>query len=121
MGSKYIAIYWLVVPQPQTDYNCYFFFFYGFYVFFISGHFLLTNLLLDVLKASAPSRVVTVSSMGHAHSSMNWDDLMYTKGYSAIHTYAQSKLSNVLFTRELGRRLKGMAYGVVDLAQHWGR
>jgi NAD(P)-dependent dehydrogenase (short-subunit alcohol dehydrogenase family) len=72
------------------------------------GYFLLTNLLLDVLKASAPTRIVSVSSEAHRSAKMRWDDLQFKKGsYSAIGAYGQSKLANILFTRALARRLEG--------------
>ncbi len=72
------------------------------------GYFLLTSLLLDVLKASGPARVVSVSSRAHERAKMNWDDLQFQKTpYSAIGVYSQSKLCNILFTRELARRLEG--------------
>lgn len=71
------------------------------------GHFLLTNLLLDQLKASAPSRIVVVSSSGHRLSNINRDDLMSEHGYNKIKAYASSKLANILFTHELARRLRG--------------
>ena len=69
--------------------------------------FLLTNLLLPVLKASAPSRVVTVSSSAHSMGKINFDDLQSVLGYSEIRAYNASKLANVLFTYELARRLAG--------------
>jgi retinol dehydrogenase 14 len=69
--------------------------------------FLLTNLLLPVLKASAPSRVVTVSSSAHSMGKIDFDDLQSVRGYSEIRTYNASKLANVLFTYELARRLAG--------------
>jgi len=69
--------------------------------------FLLTNLLLDTLKASAPSRVVTVSSGAHIGEKVNFDDLQLTHGYGTWRAYGQSKLMNLLFTRELARRLAG--------------
>ncbi|XP_064109509.1 retinol dehydrogenase 13-like isoform X2 [Macrobrachium nipponense] len=74
------------------------------------GHFLLTNLLLDLLKASAPSRIVTVSSKLHGVAKeMDVDNLNFTnaKEYSLLAAYAQSKLCNILFTKELSRRLEG--------------
>jgi NAD(P)-dependent dehydrogenase (short-subunit alcohol dehydrogenase family) len=69
--------------------------------------FLLTNLLLDTIKASAPSRVVTVSSGAHIGAKVNFDDLQSTHGYGTWRAYGQSKLMNLLFTRELARRLAG--------------
>ncbi|MEA2643161.1 MAG: retinol dehydrogenase 12 [Chloroflexota bacterium] len=69
--------------------------------------FLLTNLLLPVLTASAPSRVVTVSSGVQAMAKIDFDDLQEVKSYSEIRSYNQSKLANLLFTYELARRLKG--------------
>ncbi len=69
--------------------------------------FLLTNLLLPHLRASAPARVVTVASAAHQGGHVRFDDLMGEKGYSGWKAYAQSKLSNVLFTYELARRLGG--------------
>jgi len=73
------------------------------------GHFLLTQLLLDRLKASAPARVVTVSSLGHrfAYSGLDFADLQSERHYWAMDAYAKSKLANILFTRELARRLVG--------------
>ena len=71
------------------------------------GYFLLTNLLLDLLKQSAPARVVSVSSDAHAHGHINFDDLQGEKNYSGVRAYCHSKLANVLFTRELARRLAG--------------
>jgi NAD(P)-dependent dehydrogenase (short-subunit alcohol dehydrogenase family) len=69
--------------------------------------FLLTNLLLDTLKASAPSRVVTVSSGAHQSAKINFDDLQLAHGYGTWRAYGQSKLMNILFTTELARRLAG--------------
>jgi NAD(P)-dependent dehydrogenase (short-subunit alcohol dehydrogenase family) len=71
------------------------------------GYFLLTNLLLDVLKKSAPSRVVSVSSRAHNGAKMRWDDVQMKSGWSAMSSYSQSKLYNILFTRELAKRLEG--------------
>ncbi|XP_026332881.1 retinol dehydrogenase 13-like [Hyposmocoma kahamanoa] len=69
------------------------------------GHFLLTNLLLDTLKASAPSRVVIVAASAHYRGKINKQDLNMTQTKDKTSAYAQSKLANVLFARELGRRL----------------
>lgn len=79
------------------------------------GHFLLTNLLLDLLKASAPSRIVNVSSAGHTMSDINKDDLMSEKSYSKLKAYAQSKLANVLFSTELAKKLEGTGVTVNSL------
>jgi NAD(P)-dependent dehydrogenase (short-subunit alcohol dehydrogenase family) len=69
--------------------------------------FLLTNLLLDRLKASAPARVVTVASHAHTMGRIDFDDLQGARSYSGARAYNQSKLANVLFTYELARRLQG--------------
>ncbi|RVE57621.1 hypothetical protein OJAV_G00218200 [Oryzias javanicus] len=71
------------------------------------GHFLLTHLLLDVLKRSAPSRVVVVSSKLYKHGDINFDDLNSEQSYDKGSAYSRSKLANLLFTRELARRLEG--------------
>ncbi len=69
--------------------------------------FLLTNLQLDLLKTSAPSRIVNVSSVGHYNGHMNFDDLNLEKKYGGWKAYGQSKLALVLFTRELAKKLEG--------------
>jgi retinol dehydrogenase-14 len=71
------------------------------------AYFLLTNLLIDVLKASAPSRIVNVSSGAQSNGTIDLDDLHGEKGYKGTKAYSQSKLANVLFTYELARRLEG--------------
>jgi NAD(P)-dependent dehydrogenase (short-subunit alcohol dehydrogenase family) len=71
------------------------------------GYFLLTNLLLDVLKKSAPARVVNVSSEAHRRAAVRWDDIQMKSGWSSFASYGQSKLCNILFTRELAKRLEG--------------
>ncbi len=71
------------------------------------SHFLLTNLLLDVLKRSAPSRVVNTSSAAHFGGHIRLDDLGLERGYGVLRAYSQSKLAQVLFTRALARRLEG--------------
>ena len=68
--------------------------------------FLLTSLLLDRLKQSAPARVVTVSSNAHTAGEIDFDDLQGERSYSGSRAYSQSKLANVLFTYELARRLQ---------------
>jgi retinol dehydrogenase-14 len=69
--------------------------------------FLLTSLLLDWLRASAPARIVTVSSGAQSMGKIDFDDLMGDRGYSGSRAYDQSKLANVMFTYELARRLEG--------------
>lgn len=72
------------------------------------GPFLLTNLLLDLLRRSAPARVVTVASGAHRAGGLPFDNLQFEHGsYGIMRAYARSKLANVLFTRELARRLAG--------------
>lgn len=79
------------------------------------GHFLLTNLLLELVKKSAPSRIVNVSSIAHLYGKINKEDLNSEKSYSPIPAYNQSKLANVLFTRELARRLKDTGVSTYSL------
>ena len=71
--------------------------------------FLLTNLLLDRLRQSAPSRVVTVSSNAHRLGRIDFDDLQGERSYSGARAYNQSKLANILFTYELARRVPATA------------
>src|SRR5688572_5947611 len=71
------------------------------------GYFLLAHLLLDVLKASAPSRIINVSSEGHRMGNIKYDDINREKGYSSLQVYGQTKLDNVIFTYELAKRLEG--------------
>jgi NAD(P)-dependent dehydrogenase (short-subunit alcohol dehydrogenase family) len=80
--------------------------------------FLLTNLLLDLLRASAPSRIVTVSSDAHRWAKLDLDDLQSRKRYRGMQVYGTTKLANILFTRELSERLKGT--GVTANAMHPG-
>src|SRR6266545_866248 len=82
------------------------------------GGFLLTNLLLDLLKASAPSRVVNVSSSAHEGGRIHFDDLQGEGRYRGFRAYGQSKLAQVLFTYELARQLDGT--GVTVNACHPG-
>jgi len=69
--------------------------------------FLLTNLLLDVLKASAPARIVNVTSSGERSGTIDFEDPQGERKYGGIRAYNQSKLAMVLFTYELAKRLKG--------------
>jgi retinol dehydrogenase-12 len=99
------------------------------------GHFLLTQLLLDKLKASGPARVVTVSSRAHKRTAgFDWDALRQpTRSWTGINEYAVSKLANLLFSAELAKRVQGSAIstyalhpGVVDTEiwralPHWAR
>ena len=72
------------------------------------AYFLLTDLLLDTLKAGAPSRIVSVASDAHRMvSGIDFDDIEGKKTYKPFRIYGQSKLANILFTRELARRLEG--------------
>lgn len=94
------------------------------------GHFLLTNLLLDTLKKSAPSRVINLASLAHIVGEIDFNDLNWEKKkFETKRAYCQSKLANVLFTRELAKRLEGSGVtvnalhpGVVatDLGRHTG-
>ena len=80
--------------------------------------FLLTNLLLERLKASVPSRVITVSSGAQSAGRIDFDDLQGVRNYSGQRAYSQSKLANIAFTNELSRRLQGT--GVTANAVHPG-
>ena len=80
--------------------------------------FLLTNLLLDRLKASAPARIVTVSSRAHRGNRLDLLTITGSQDWSMTKAYGRSKLCNILFTRELARRLEGT--GVVAVCLHPG-
>ncbi|OYT70660.1 MAG: short-chain dehydrogenase [Chloracidobacterium sp. CP2_5A] len=84
------------------------------------SYFLLTNLLLDLLVASAPARIVSVSSAAHRFvSGVDFDDMQFErKPYAAMRAYGQSKLMNILFSRELAQRLEGA--GVTSNSLHPG-
>lgn len=82
------------------------------------GHFVLTHLLLDLLKASPPSRVVVVSSLFHIVGKIRKEDLFGEKFYFRWFAYASSKLANILFARELSKRLDGT--GVTANSLHPG-
>ncbi|KAF8791663.1 retinol dehydrogenase 12-like [Argiope bruennichi] len=82
------------------------------------GHFLLTLLLLDLLKKSAPSRIINVSSEAYQMANLDLEDLTNEKNSADIKVYANSKLCNILFTKELAQRLLGT--GVTVNALHPG-
>lgn len=82
------------------------------------AYFLLTNLLLDRVRASAPARIINVSSGAHRMARLDWDDLQGARRYSGVRAYGQSKLCNILFTYELARRLDGT--GVTVNCMHPG-
>jgi NAD(P)-dependent dehydrogenase (short-subunit alcohol dehydrogenase family) len=71
------------------------------------SYFLLTNLLLDVLRATPAARVVSVASDAHRGAKIDFDDPQLKRGYNGWRAYSQSKLANILFTVELARRLAG--------------
>ncbi|XP_029451821.1 retinol dehydrogenase 14 [Rhinatrema bivittatum] len=79
------------------------------------GHFLLTHLLLGLLKSSAPSRIVVVSSKLYKYGEIDFEDLNSEQSYNKSFAYSRSKLANVLFTRELARRLEGTQVTVNSL------
>jgi retinol dehydrogenase-14 len=70
------------------------------------AHFLLTNLLLDIIKRSAPARIINVAGAYHAKGKISFDDLQGEKDFDGQRANHQSKLADVLFTYELARRLK---------------
>ncbi len=80
--------------------------------------FLLTQLLLDMLKASAPARIINVSSIAHTSGKIHFADLQGEHSYSVINAYAQSKLAQIYFTYELANQLEGT--GVTVNALHPG-
>jgi retinol dehydrogenase-14 len=82
------------------------------------AHFLLTTRLLDRIVASAPARVITVASIGHRRGTMDFGDLGFERGYGIMRAYSRSKLANVLFAKELARRLAGT--GVTSNSVHPG-
>lgn len=82
------------------------------------SYFLLTNLLLDTIRRSAPARIINVSSNAHVGHVLDFDDLQFQHGYQFMRAYGKSKLANILFTNELDRRLASS--GVTVNALHPG-
>lgn len=82
------------------------------------SYFLLTNLLLPALEKGAPSRIVNVASDAHRGQAIDWSDLQAEKSYVQFKVYGRSKLMNILFTRELARRVKDK--GITANALHPG-
>lgn len=82
----------------------------GFEMTFAVNHlapFLLTNLLLDLLRKSPPARIVTVSSVAHMRGTMDFENLQGEKAFGGYNAYALSKMANILFSYELARKLEG--------------
>jgi len=75
--------------------------------FLTAGHFYLTHLLLDKIKASAPSRIVVLSSVAHEHGKLNLKDLQLVHGWGLLSAYGQSKTANILFAVHLAKLLQG--------------
>jgi NAD(P)-dependent dehydrogenase (short-subunit alcohol dehydrogenase family) len=86
------------------------------------GHFALTGQLLDMLKSTAGSRVVNVSSNAHKYGKMDFDNLLFKEGkdYTPISAYGRSKLANLLFTYELQRRFEDEKIDCIAVAAHPG-
>uniref|UniRef100_A0A8C2ZYM2 Zgc:112332 n=1 Tax=Cyclopterus lumpus TaxID=8103 RepID=A0A8C2ZYM2_CYCLU len=79
------------------------------------GHFLLTCLLMDLIKRSAPARIVVVASVAHTWTGIRLDDINSERSYDTMRAYGQSKLANVLFARSLAKRLRGTGVSVFSL------
>ncbi|MEM7117362.1 MAG: oxidoreductase [Chloroflexota bacterium] len=86
------------------------------------GHFALTGLLIDLLKATPNARVVSISSSGHRFGSMDFDNLLFEDGkdYTPMRSYGRSKLANLLFTYELQRRFEANNVDAIAVAAHPG-
>jgi NAD(P)-dependent dehydrogenase (short-subunit alcohol dehydrogenase family) len=82
------------------------------------AYFTLTRALLDRLKGSSPARIVSTASRAHVGAKLDFGDLQSAKGYGAFKAYGRSKLANILFTRELARRIAGT--GIVANSLHPG-
>jgi NAD(P)-dependent dehydrogenase (short-subunit alcohol dehydrogenase family) len=90
----------------------------------VLGHFALTGLLLPALErastAAEPSRVVTIASIAHKRTNLQLDDLQSIRSYSPMRAYQQSKLADLMFSFELGRRLHTSGSSVLSIAAHPG-
>ena len=84
------------------------------------GHFALTGRLYDMLKSTPGSRVVTLSSIAHRGAQIDFDNLRLEKPYDTRREYYQSKLADIIFTLELGRRSDAKGDGVLSVACHPG-
>jgi len=84
------------------------------------GHFALTGLLLPAIRQAPSARIVNVSSQAHRRGKVDFDDLNAEKSYGAWSQYGLSKLCNLLFTYELGRRLKAASIDAISVAAHPG-
>ena len=82
------------------------------------GYFLLTSLLLDLIKKSAPSRIINISSALHTQAKIDFNNLNYQRDFSTMNAYGTSKLENLYFTYELAEKLLGT--GVTVNAVHPG-
>ena len=71
------------------------------------SHFLLTNLLLDIIKKSDDGRIINVSSMAHQSGKIDWNNLNSERSFNPYGAYATSKIANILFTKELAEKLNG--------------
>ncbi len=84
------------------------------------GHFALTRYLFPLLKKTPNSRIVHVSSGAHLSGTINFDDLMLNKRYSFMKSYGQSKLANLLFAKEIQRRVDAAGISTLSVAVHPG-
>ena len=84
------------------------------------GHFLLTNLLFDLLKTTPDSRIINLSSIAHKRGIIDFENLNSEKGYSKMKAYSQSKLACLIFAYELQRRISKSGANIKSIAAHPG-